>query len=354
MMILDQLITQVIATNAYKNEVFAATSKAVNNLQDKVETKVNELTIDIKHLEQINSSIMDSLLVAESKGTKQRNSTPVKRNPRHANQETTTPIPANKSQTRQKASPSPNVNNYVGKTSPYDKEKARKPSPNRSKSPQTQPNSARNKSASAEKRSRPHEQSMRKNATNSRSRDLFTEKDREGLLYELKKSKTYHDQYVVNMERKLQKLDINARKLMSSSVKVAGLLRKRNEEEVYALKLYKHDYKLLEDSLNKLYSVYTVSTHERKMTPVRSVSQDLKKSKSKSLKKLLELQNSAESLEKKERRYLTLEDEGSFQNERVRVNKNIKQPKNNVLNRNLWMRMRREFHLLLMNLEGED
>ena len=110
------------------------------------------------------------------------------------------------------------------------------------------------------------------------------------------------------MDQKLLKLHQNARKFLNSSEKIAELITRKGEEELYALKVYQHDYTILKDSLNKLF-VSHEAHQERRNSPSRSASQEVLKQREKSTKKL-QIQTE-ESVDPSDKRTWTLEDRNS-------------------------------------------
>jgi len=109
------------------------------------------------------------------------------------------------------------------------------------------------------------------------------------------------------MDQKLLKLHQNARKFLHSSEKIAELITRKGEEELYALKVYQHDYTILKDSLNKLF-VSHEAHQERRNSPSRSASQEVLKQREKSSKKLgLQIQTE-HSVDSSDKRTFTQED----------------------------------------------
>jgi len=91
---MDQLVTQVIATNAYKNEVFNAIKKAADSLQLRLQEKVDSLAGNLRTLKETGGTLRESAIVQQEKreresANKKATVTPPKRIARCHSQEGT-------------------------------------------------------------------------------------------------------------------------------------------------------------------------------------------------------------------------------------------------------------------------
>jgi len=93
LLLMDQLVTQVIATNAYKNEVFNAIKKADDSLQFRIQEKIDSLAGNLRTLKETGGTLRESVIVQEKRttasGTKKASVTPTKRIARCHSQENT-------------------------------------------------------------------------------------------------------------------------------------------------------------------------------------------------------------------------------------------------------------------------
>lgn len=261
LLLMDQLVTQIIATNAYKNEVFNAIKKAADSLQFRLQEKVDSLAGNLRTLKETGGTLRES--VAESQQERRsvkKSLTPPKRMARCQSQENASFMDQSSMKKRQTR----------GST---EKKEHKKPSPSpiRSKSPQ-----------------QPQEQKIYKTKSVGKLHQeipRLSDKDVDLLVKELRKCQNEFESYSNTMDQKLLKLHYNAQKFLNSSEKIADLINKKGEEEIYALKIYQHDYTILRDSLAKLF-VSHEAHQERRNSPTRSASQELLKQRERSAKRL--------------------------------------------------------------------
>jgi len=166
--------------------------------------------------------------------------------------------------------------------SPFDNTaKLQKFSPVRKKSPQTLPCSARLRNASEERWTQNSEILSQTVLLSETSKTALTKygKDIEKLKKELKRCKKQYEEYVISLNDKAKKIEGCIRKLLVSAGKISSLSSKKTEEEIFLFKAFQHDYKMLEDKLNKL-SACRESSPLKEMPNPRSMSQDVSRHRS--------------------------------------------------------------------------
>ena len=254
-------------------ETSALDQNLFEKFQDKLEEKIRGLTVSVLNLKDANTAIATKIVSIEAE--RHRNSS--SKSPGSAKYHMNTSAQYGTSPDRtskQKRSLSPGLKPYVNRTSPFEhRDRYYDLSPVR-----TGPSKIHNTSTSTKAN---EDTLLRQSRSFSRiahseekkAESSYYEKKIEKLKKELRGEKKHNEKERALINEKCRKLENSARKLIASSSKIADMLNKKTDGEVFAWKVYLNDSKILEDNLNRLLT-HQDCLSKTKNKPLRSFSQE--------------------------------------------------------------------------------